>query len=97
MKRSPYRSWCSDDRVGWAVYAIGLLAMVGVFWASVVLEGRGDISEQVERGWFLGKLLFAAGAFALSGPVAVTITQSITGRVVCPAGKKHKFAGFADL
>ncbi len=83
MKRAPSWPWYSDDRVGWAVYAVGLVAMFGVFWASVIFEGRGDISEQVARGWLFAKLLFAAGAFALSGPVVVTIAQLITGRVVC--------------
>ena len=97
MKRAPYRPWYSDDRVAWAVYAFGLIAMFGVLWTSVVFEGSGDIRVQLERGRLLGKLLFAAGAFAVSGPVAVAIVQLIIGRVACLTERKAKVAGFEDL
>jgi hypothetical protein len=97
MKRAPYRSWYSDDRVAWAVYAVGLIAMFGVLWASVVFEASGDIRVQLERGRLLGKLLFAAGAIAVSGPVAVAIIQLTIGRVAWLTEKKPKVAGFEDL
>jgi hypothetical protein len=45
----------------------------------------------------LGKLLFAAGSFAVSGPVAVAIVQLIIGRVACLTEKKARVAGFEDL
>jgi hypothetical protein len=97
MERAPYRPWYSDDRVAWAVYAFGLIAMFGVLWASVAFEGSGDIRVQLERGRLLGKLLFAAGACAVSGPVAVAIVQLIIGRVACLTEKKPKLAGYEDL
>ena len=97
MKRAPYRPWYSDDRVAWAVYAFGLIAMFGVLWTSVVFEGSGDIRVQLERGRLLGKLLFAAGAFAISGPVAVAILQLIIGRLACLTEKKPNVGGFEDL
>ena len=97
MKKAPYRPWYSDDRVAWAVYAFGLIAMFGVLWTSVVFEGSGDIRVQLERGRFLGTLLFAAGAFAVSGPVTVAIIQLIIGRAARLTEKKPKVAGFEDL
>jgi hypothetical protein len=97
MKKAPYKPWYSDDRVAWAVYAFGLIAMFGVLWTSVVFEGSGDIRMQLEWGRLLGKLLFAAGAFGVSGPVVVAMVQLITGRVACLTEKKPKFAGFEDL
>jgi hypothetical protein len=97
MKRASFRPWYSDDRVAWAVYAFGLIAMFGVFWTSVVFEGSGDIPVQLERGRLLGTLLFAAGAFAVSGPVAVAIVQFSIGRVACRTVKKPKVARFEDL
>ena len=97
MKRSPGRAWYSDDRVAWAVYAVGLIAMFCVFWASVVFDGFGDIPEQQARGRRLAMLLFAAGAFALSGPLAVAIAQLIIGRVLSRTEKKPKVAGLEDL
>ena len=45
----------------------------------------------------MGKLLFAAGAFAVSGPVAVAIVQLMIGRVACLTEKKPKVACFEDL
>jgi hypothetical protein len=97
MKRAPHRRWQYDDRVGWAAFAVGVFAMFAVFWASVVLDGHGDIPVQLERKRLLRNLLFAAGAFAISGPVTVTIVQAITGRMAGPDGKKPEVAGFEDL
>ena len=45
----------------------------------------------------MGKLLFAAGAFGVSGPVVVAMVQLITGRVACLTEKKPKVAGFEDF
>ena len=45
----------------------------------------------------MGKLLFAAGAFAISGPVAVAILQLIIGRLACLTEKKPNVGGFEDL
>lgn len=97
MKHVVRRPWYADDRLGWTVYAIGVCAIFAVLWVSIHFEGHAFLSEPRHQGWLMGRMLLGAGAFALSGPVLVTIAQIFMGHRKWTARKMQKFADLDEL
>jgi hypothetical protein len=89
--------WLSD-RLGWAIFATGVVAIFGLYYVAFAFGDYGvELPTILERRLFLGRMLFAVGAFAVSGPFAVMIGQFFCSPVRRSLGRKLKPTGLEDL
>ena len=86
------------DSVAWAIFATGLVMIFADVYASLVFGGYGDtVAQLLQRGAIRVAVLFAAGAFAISGPMAIVIVQGISWRASHPSKNWAKGAGLEEL
>jgi hypothetical protein len=83
-----------SDRVAWAIFATGIVAMLVASYVCLISENDAALYER--RGFFQF-LFFAASVFALCGPLTATIGQLFPVREGTTSGKKYEAIGLEDL
>jgi hypothetical protein len=96
MKTAHSRFWLSDQ-AAWAIFATGLVAMLGVFYVVVEFGDYGDLPMMMARRRVLGRIFFAVAGFAISGPLAASVATVLAGRAARSLRKKQSAIGFEDL
>jgi hypothetical protein len=87
-----------SDRTAWAIFATGVGAMLIVFYLALEYDDYGDTTPMLlERRRLLGRIFFAVGAFAISGPLLASFGTWIASRPGRYSGKKQKAIGLGDL
>jgi hypothetical protein len=86
------------DSIARAIFATGLTMMFGVLYVSLVFGGHKDtVAQLLESGAHRVAALFAAGALAISGPMAVVIVQGIAWWMGHPSKDRSKGAWLEEL
>jgi hypothetical protein len=97
LKSARRVSWTSD-RIARAIFAAGIVGMLGVFWGAEVFADYGDtINEIMKRRARFAGMFVTTAAFAVSGPLAACIVQAFPSRAGRPFRKKPKAIGLEDL
>jgi hypothetical protein len=96
MEKTRTRTW-HTDRLAWATFATGVATMAGVAYFALAFEGYEDTTATVAPLIRLRLPLFlAAAAWAVAGPLAVTIGQLLVARANHAPAKKRAW-GLTEL